>query len=92
MCLWEARRCLTEVPRMSTLDRNPLAEREPELTQTPASQRGGVSGTAEPSSVPSWLAKAGPADSSTDLLGLELTAACFLAVDKSLEQIWLRRA
>lgn len=49
--------------------------------------------TTDPSTTPPLqLIRIGHADSFTYLLGLELTAACFLAVDKSLEQICLRRA
>lgn len=71
----------------------PQFSRSLELSRTPAGQRGGVSDTADPGTTsPLRLIRIEHADSSTYLLGLELTAAHFLAVDKSLEQICLRRA
>ena len=49
--------------------------------------------TTDPSTTPPLqLIRIGHADSFTYLPGLELTAARFLAVDKSLEQIFLKRA
>ena len=55
--------------------------------------RGEGSHTADPDTTPPLqLIRIGHADSVTCLLGLGLTAAHFLAVDKSLEQICLRRA